>query len=459
MVLEHREKKMKLASFHDLQNWIRRAIVYVTVDIWRIRLENLPFGKSFVIRQVRIILLTVHGFVSDRCFYRASALTFYTLLSIVPVAAMLFGIAKGFGFEKMLEKELYQQFSGQQEVVSKVVEFSQSLLETTKGGLVAGIGLVVLFWAVVKVLSHIEFSLNEIWQIKEHRSWARKFSDYLAVMLISPLLILLSGSATVFITTQVTDITTRIELLGFISPFIFLSLKLIPYVLIWVLFTVIYVLMPNTKVNLKAGMVAGIIAGTMYQVVQWLYIVFQVGAAKYNAIYGSFAALPLFLMWVQISWWVVLFGAELSFANQNVATYEYEPDSLNISMAYKKLLTLQVAHLLIRNFSACASALTDSQLSRRLGIPIRLLHRILDDLVQSGLFVQARTDEDKQFGYQPACDINRLTIKYVLDAIEQSGTDSLPVVRTKEFEALSEAVEKFSDAMQTHPANRLLKDI
>lgn len=450
---------MPVVFFDNLQNWFRRAIAYVTVDIWRIRLEDLPFGRSFAIRQLRIILLSIRGFVSDRCFYRASALTFYTLLSIVPVAAMLFGIAKGFGFEKMLEQELYQQFSGQREVVEKIVEFAQSLLESTKGGLIAGIGLVVLFWAVIKVLSHIEASLNEIWQITEHRSWGRKFSDYLAVMLISPLLILLSGSATVFITTQVTAITARIKLLGLISPLIFLSLKLIPYMLIWILFTVIYILMPNTKVKLKAGAVAGIIAGTMYQVVQWLYISFQVGTAKYNAIYGSFAALPLFLMWVQISWWVVLFGAELSFANQNVATYEYEPDCLNISRAYKKLLTLQVAHLLVRNFSGCTTALTDLQISQQLGIPIRLLHLILDDLVQSGLFVQSRTDQDRQFGYQPACDINRLTIKYVLDAIEQSGTDSIPVVKTKEFEALSQALKKFSDAMENHPANRLLKEI
>jgi len=450
---------MKQPPWRNFENWIQRAVTYVTVDIWRLRLEDLPLGRSFFIRQLRIILLTVRGFISDRCFYRASALTFYTLLSIVPVVAMLFGIAKGFGFEKLLEKELYQQFSGQREVVSRIVLFSQSLLESTRGGVIAGIGLIVLFWTVVKVLSHIEASLNEIWQIKEHRSWARKFSDYLAVMLISPLLILLAGSATVFITTQVTDIAGRVKLLGLISPLIFFLLKLIPYVLIWILFTVIYVLMPNTKVSLKAGAVAGIIAGTMYQMVQWFYISFQVGTAKYNAIYGSFAALPLFLMWVQISWWVVLFGAELSFANQNVDTYEYEPDCLNISMAYKKLLTLQVARLLIRTFADCTAALTDVQICGRLGIPIRLLHLILDDLVRSGLFARTRTGEEGRFGYQPACDINRLTIKCVLDAIEQSGTNTIPVVRTKEFEALSAAVREFNAVLETHPANRLLKEI
>ncbi|MBW2492543.1 MAG: YihY/virulence factor BrkB family protein, partial [Deltaproteobacteria bacterium] len=344
---------MSKPSTPAIKSWITRAIEFFTADIWRVRLEDLPFGKSFLIKQLRIIILTLRGFDEDRCFFRASSLTFYTLLSIVPVAAMLFGVAKGFGFEKLLRKEIFERFPGeaQQEVLTKVIEFAESMLEATKGGLIAGIGLIVLFWSVIKVLSYIETSLNDIWEIKQNRTWGRKFSDYLAVMILSPLLIIVSSSATVFITTQVTQLTNKIELLGMISPLIFLSFKLIPYVLVWILFSVIYILMPNTKVNLKAGIVAGIVAGTIFQIVQWGYISFQVGTARYNAIYGSFAALPLFLMWVQVSWWVVLFGAELSFANQNVATYEYEPDSSRVSPAFKKLLTLQVAHLLIRNFS------------------------------------------------------------------------------------------------------------
>ena len=338
---------------HNIHDWIAKAIKFITVDIWRIRLEDLPFGKSFLIKQLRIFLLTLRGFDEDKCFFRASSLTFYTILSIVPVAAMLFGIAKGFGFETMLKRELFEKFPGeaQQEVLWKVFDFAESMLLATKGSVIAGIGLVILFWSVVKVLSNIEASLNDIWEIKEARSWGRKFADYLAVMLLSPLLILMSSSATVFITTQFTKLANEIKLVGFISPFIFLSFKLIPYFLIWILFTIIYVLMPNTKVSIKSGFVAGIIAGTIFQVVQWAYISFQVGTARYNAIYGSFAALPLFLMWVQISWWVVLFGAELSFANQNVDTYEYEPDSKKVSPAFKRVLTLQIAHLLVKNFA------------------------------------------------------------------------------------------------------------
>ena len=243
---------MKKNILQEIEEWISRAIEFVTVDIWRIRLEDLPFGKSFLIKQLRIFILTVRGFDEDKCFTRASSLTFYTLLSIVPVMAMLFGVAKGFGFEKILETEfrgLVEKLPGQEEVLNKVIQYAQSLLETTKGGVIAGIGLVLLFWSVIKVLSNVESSLNDIWEIKEPRTWGRKFSDYLAVMLISPMLILVSSGATVFITTQITQLTAKIELLGMISPFIFLSFKLIPYLLIWVLFTVIYFGIWHQNVN------------------------------------------------------------------------------------------------------------------------------------------------------------------------------------------------------------------
>ncbi len=429
------------------------------LDIWRIRLADLPFGKSFLIKQLRIIILAFRGYDEDRCLLRASSLTFYTLFSIVPVAAMFFGIAKGFGFEKRLEKELFAKFPGQEEVLTQVINFSNSLLDQTQGGLIAGIGLLILFWSVLKVLGHIEMALNDIWAIKEQRSWGRKFSDYLSIMLISPVLVLMSGSATVFIKTQVEQITQKVALLGVFSPLFSFLLKFTPYVLIWVLFTLLYIIMPNTRVNFKAGLLGGVVAGTLYQIAQWGYMTFQIGAAKYNAIYGSFAALPLFLMWIQISWWIVLFGAELSFANQNVDTYEYEPDCLKVSSGFKKLLTLRIIHLLIKNFAHGEKPLSDSQISTQLQMPIRLVHNILFDLVESGLVSETKTRIDKELAYQPARDINKMTIQYVLEALEQSGIDTIPVAKTEEHRALSDALKNFSGAMESSPANKLLKDI
>jgi len=450
---------VKPTSKQGIGDLISNFFYFIRVDIWRIRLADLPFGRSFLIKQLRMIILAFRGYDEDRCLLRASSLTFYTLLSIVPVAAMFFGVAKGFGFERRLQEELFNRFPGQEEVLNQIISFSNSLLEQTQGGLIAGIGMLVLFWSVLKVLGHIEMALNDIWGIKESRSWGRKFSDYLSIMLISPLLVLISGSATVFIKTQVTQVTQKVELLGVISPLIFLLLNFTPYVLIWTLFTILYVIMPNTKVNFKAGLLGGVVAGTLYQIAQWGYISFQIGAAKYNAIYGSFAALPLFLMWLQISWWIVLFGAELSFANQNVDTYEYEPDSLKVSPGFKKLLALQIAHLVIKKFENGDRPLTDSQISAQLEMPIRLVHNLLFDLVESGLVSEIKTKADKKFAYQPARDINKMTIQYVLEALDRSGTDDIPVAKTQDYQALSDALQNFGEAMEKSSANKLLKDI
>jgi membrane protein len=237
---------MKPTSKQDIGELISKFFAFIRIDIWRIRLDDLPFGKSFLIKQLRIILLAFRGYLEDRCLLRASSLTFYTLLSIVPVVAMFFGVAKGFGFERRLERELFERFPGQEEVLGQVINFANSLLEETQGGLIAGIGMLVLFWSVLKVLGHIEMAfiemaLNDIWEIKKQRSWVRKFTDYLSIILISPILVLMSGSVTVFITSQVTQITQKVALLGAISPLIFSLLTLTPYVLIWALFNTLCV--------------------------------------------------------------------------------------------------------------------------------------------------------------------------------------------------------------------------
>ena len=450
---------MKPTSKQGFGDLISNLISFIRTDIWLIRLEDLPFGRSFLIRQLRTIILAIRGYDEDRCLLRASSLTFFTLLSIVPIVAVFFGIAKGFGFERLLEKQLLERFPGQEEVLNQIINFANSLLEQTRGGLIAGIGLLVLFWSVLKVLGHIEAAFNDIWEIKESRSWGRKFSDYLAIMLISPIFILMSGSLTVFIKTQLTLITQKVSFLGILSPLVHFSFELMPYVLVWILFTILYIIMPNTRVSLKAGFLGGVVAGTLYQIAQWAYISFQISTAKFNAIYGSLAALPLFLMYLQISWWIVLFGAELSFANQNVDTYEFEPDSLKVSPGYKKLLTLQIFHLLIQNFENGAPPPIDSQISKRLHMPIRLVHDILSNLVESGLVSEIKTKSEKEFAYQPACDINQLTIQSVLEALDHKGIESIPVAKTDGYQALSEALKNFSEAMEKSPANKLLKNI
>jgi membrane protein len=438
---------------------IARIIDFITTDIWRIRLRDTPPSKSFFLKQLRIILLAVRGFDEDRCQLRASALTFYSLLSIVPVIAILFGIAKGFGFQEVLEKELLQNFSAHEAVLVQVMEFAKSLLETTQGGLIAGIGLLVLFWTVIKVLGSIERSFNNVWGVKSPRPWSRKFTDYISVLLIAPILFILASSIMLFITSQVTFITEKFALLGFFSSVIFFLLKLLPYCIVWILFTFIYIFMPNTKVRFTSGLVAGIVAGSIYQLVQWGYIAFQVGVAKYNAIYGSFAALPLFLVWLQLSWLVVLFGAEISFSHQNVDTYEFEPDCLHVSVSFKKLLSLRIVHLLVKNFSAGKSPLAAAAIAHTLEVPIRLVRQMLFELVESGILSEVATREYEETAYQPGRDSDSLTIQYVINALEKRGVDSIPTAQTEELKVLSESLQTFNDVIVSSPANKLLKNI
>jgi membrane protein len=436
-----------------------KTINFINTDIWRIRKKDFPRMKYFLIKQLRILLLATRGFGQDQCPLRASALTFYSILSIVPVVAMAFGIAKGFGFQEILENQLMEKFSGQEDVMIRVVDFAHSLLENTKGGMIVGIGIIVLLWTVIKLLAHIEGSFNDIWEVKKSRSYGRKFSDYLSIMLISPLLIIMSSSATVFITTKIALITEKVALIGMFSPMIFFMLKLIPYCLVWILFIFTYILMPNTKVNFSAGFIGGIIAGTIFQAAQLAYILFQVGVAKYNAIYGSFAALPLFLIWMQLSWLIVLFGAEISFSYQYVDTYEFEPEFRQISPAFKRLLTLQVANRVISTFSKGKMPLTASNLSQALEIPIRLVQQLLDELVESEIFSIAEIKENEKLAYQPARDINIITIKSIIEALEHKGVDNIPVAQTPELQSLSEVLSTFSDEIEKSPANLLLKDI
>jgi len=428
-------------------------------DIWRLGREDLSRIRWFLLKLLRVLLLTGRGFVRDLCMLRASALTFFTLLSIVPILAMAFGIAKGFGFEHRLQAQLLQEFSTQQEVLTKIFGFSKTLLENTKGGLIAGVGLVLLFWSVVKVLGSIENAFNVIWKVKSPRSLGRKFADYLSITLTSPVLMLMSGSITVFITAQVNRATENVAMLGMLSPVTDLLLNLLPYALIWIMFTLLYFIMPNTRVNLTGGLVAGLLAGSIFQIVQWAYIDFQVLIAKYNAIYGGFAALPLFLIWLHLSWLIVLMGAEFASAWQRVDTAGLQWENVQPSDHMRKLMVLAIMHLTVRIFARGRPAQTGAEIEQKLQLPRQLAGKLLDQLVKCGLLSRIQTDRQEVTAYQPAGDIGRYSVQYVVEAFENQGNKNLPALERDEFQRLSRVLTDMNAAVSSSPANRLLKDI
>lgn len=181
-----------------IKDWISKTIEFLKSGIWKTHTGEHSRFNAFLIKYLKIFLLALRGFEEERCNLRASALTFYSLLSVVPVLALAFAIAKGFGFEKLLRQELIENLPKQEAILQQVLGFVESLLASTRGGLLAGIGIVALFWAVIKLLGNIEQSFNDIWKIKKARSYGRKFSDYLSLMLLGPVLFILASSATVF---------------------------------------------------------------------------------------------------------------------------------------------------------------------------------------------------------------------------------------------------------------------
>ena len=424
-----------------------------------VELTNYPKFASYLIRQLRIILLAWQGFQKNRISLHASALTFYSLLSVVPVAALAFGISKGFGFEERLEKFIRGLFAEREDlraVADYIISFANNMLMEINTGFIAGIGLVVLLWAVMQVLGNIEDSFNAIWEIKKARPFIRKFSDYLSMMLVAPVLFILSSTITVYISKYIAENTGIFQYIG---PLVQFLIKLLPYILIFFLFTILYVVMPNTKVIFKYGLYAGIIAGTIFQITQWIYIEFQIGVSRYGAIYGSFLALPLFLIWMQVSWLIVLLGAELSFAYQNIEKYEFESIALKIPFKKKRLVTLLIMQQIIKGFMQGNPSLSASQIGHTLGIPIRLVRDIIFDLNESGLIAETTTDSPKERAFLPAIDINQMTISFVENKLNMQGQDLSIAGDNADLKNITEMHAELVKAMEKSPANKLLRDI
>jgi len=432
---------------------------FLKSEIWRIQARKLSRRELIYINPLRVLLLAIRRFVEDKCELRASALTFYTLLSIVPVVAMAFGIAKGFGLEKMLEAQLLAKFEAQPEVADRLLGFARSLLENTKGGAIAGVGVAVLFWSVIKVLGNIEFALNDIWGIPRARHLGRKLADYLSMMLICPVLLIIASSATVIVTTQITAMVEKLAFLGPAGGWIIFLIEFLPYTVIWFLFSFMYVFMPNTKVQLKSAVWGGILAGTIYQLTQFAYIKFQVGVSSYGAIYGSFAALPLFLAWLQLSWLIVLFGAEVSFAHQNVAAYEFAADCANLSHRFKRTVALFIAHHCVKAFVQGQNAPSAETIAQELEVPIRLVRSTLFELTEARIIAEVRRGDRAEIGYQPACPLEQLTIAKTLGALDLHGADTLPLADSPSLDKLREIVRNFDEILETAPMNLKIQDL
>ncbi len=412
-----------------------------------------PFKQFF-----KVIVSAIKEFRKNRCDLQASSLTLFTLLSIVPIMAMAFGIAKGFGFKEFLERRILELFSGQEQVIQNILSFSNNLLERTKGGMVAVLGVIVLFYSLIKLIGHIENAFNKIWCVTDDRSLIRKLTDYAAISVTAGILVIFSSSANLFITTYLTRFLAYVNLSENFEKLISLGFNVFAFFTIWLLFIFFYLFIPNKKINISAAVTGGLISGTLYQIVQIAYFKFQVGVSSYNAIYGSFAALPLFLVWLQTSWAIFLFGAEIAFSWENEEALE--PSDIEydkISIRLEKLLVLRIVHLCVIRFANKKSPASDADIASEIKIPLKIAKALLEKLLECSILLE--TNMKNRIGYVPAQDIETLTVLDVLSAFEQRGENRCQVCNTMEFQTLEQSLNEFFKACKASSGERQLKKI
>ena len=437
----------------NIKYQIEKVKAYITKDIWRLNSELKPKKQFFLIRIVRMFILAVRRFYNDDCMVRASALTYYSLLSVVPLVALAFAIAKGFGFRENLELELQRRLSGHEEVFLWVKNFALDYLENTKGGAIAGVGVAVLLWSIMKILGNIEKALNDIWKVKNSRSFFRKFTNYISFMVVSTILLVASSSFLVFITSKI-----QVFDIGYLaSQFINWAA---PHLMVWFLFVIMFLVLPNTKVKIGPAVFGGIFTGTLFILLQFIYIKFQVGVSRYNAIYGSFAAIPLFLIWMRSSWLIILFGAELAYAAQYERNYEFESETKNMSLYYRRIVSLMLVKMSAEHFKASLYAPSASDFAVSLKLPSRLVNELLGRLVASEVLTQVVSpgylDEVR---YAPAFDINNMTIAMVISRLEKYGVSDIHFAETEDYKKLKNIFENYNDIIEHSDLNQLIIDI
>jgi membrane protein len=415
-------------------------------------LEEMPKRKRFLLRPLRVLVLALQGF--DENQIRASALTFYTMLAMVPVAAVVFGIAKGFGLQEALEGALRQGLENQEMVATQLIELSNAALEQTRGALVAGVGVIVLLWSVVRLLGYIEMSFNQIWGIRKGRPFGRRVLEYLSFILVAPLLITASSA----ITANVSATADRLSQdYTFISRLVPGTRNLIAYGIISFLLFASYKFVPNTKVSWRSSLFAALVAGTLYQLTQWGYFKFLTTMTSFSVVYGTLVALPLFLILLQIGWLVVLFGAEISFAVDNEETYALERSTNSVSQRLRRVIALRITEMATNRFRVGQVPLQASDVSHELSLPVRLVRDVLQDLVDARVLSAVSVDEDD--AYQPARAIESLTVQSVIHALDVAGRDEELNLDDRELSRIRERLAHLDTFVRESPDNVLVHEI
>ena len=394
---------------------------FVQYDLWRHpHVKTQDPKKRLWYRVLQTVILVARGFKNQALVVRANSLSFALLFAFIPMLAMIYAIARGFGFEEMVSEQLAGSFLAEANVAPVLLEWVERYLETARGGLFVGIGLVVLIWAVYAFFNMLENSFNSIWNVKKTRSFARRMTNYVMTLLLVPILVVVTSGISIFLNS--TEILASV--LSAIEPLRKFMLRFIPFVATSAVFTWIFMAIPSTQVKFSSAIIPGVLMGFLYQVVQALSMFLVVLFTRMSIVYGAFSAIPLVLIWLHITCWLLLIGAELAFAIQNNELFAYERDLEAISRRYKDYVMLYLLSVIIRRFEQGEQPETAHEMATANQLPIRLVQQLLSRLEETNIVRRVLSEQEEDPAFVPAMDTHQITVEKVLGRVAAHGTEA-----------------------------------
>lgn len=394
---------------------------FVQYDLWRHpHVKTQDPKKRLWYRVLQTVILVARGFKNQALVVRANSLSFALLFAFIPMLALIYAIARGFGFEEMVSQQLAGSFLAEANVAPVLLEWVERYLETARGGLFVGIGLVVLIWAVYAFFNMLENSFNSIWNVKKTRSFARRMTNYVMTLLLVPILVVVTSGISIFLNS--TEILASV--LSAIEPLRKFMLRFIPFVATSAVFTWIFMAIPSTQVKFSSAIIPGVLMGFLYQVVQALSMFLVVLFTRMSIVYGAFSAIPLVLIWLHITCWLLLIGAELAFAIQNNELFAYERDLETISRRYKDYVMLYLLSVIIRRFEQGEQPETAHEMATANQLPIRLVQQLLSHLEETNIVRRVLSEQEEAPAFVPAMDTHQITVEKVLGRVAAHGTEA-----------------------------------
>lgn len=410
---------------------------------------------TWKVNAIKTLNLSARSFFNSDIQTQACAMTYRTLLAIVPALAMLFAVGRGFGLQNVLQDELFRMFPAQKTAVSYALNFVDSYLSNSSEGIFVGVGLVFLLWTLISLFGNIEDTFNLIWSV-QGRSFGRKITDYTAMLFILPVVMICASGLTLLLSSTLQAVMHW----TFLSPLISWILEGVSWILTWLFFALLYLLMPNAKVKFANAFMAGVFAGTGFLVLQWLFVTGQLYVAKYNAIYGSFSFLPLMLIWMQLTWVITLAGGVICYSSQNIFLYNFNDAIRNMSSSYYARLTLAICAVVVRRFIDDKGATLATDMVKRYNLPPRLGTMLCDKLVAAGILSVVEIDPKRDLkGYQPALDPAKITVAEVFRRLDSTGSSDFIPEFDKNFPGVEHAYEIIHSAEISVTGNMLVSDI